>query len=137
MMAWFNCTPAMPPSLVSTIPTNLAMCPAPSASKMPPMPTGLVPLKPCSARAYWPLRSDSLPVPQAAELMVMLSAWVAVCAVGVVESVALTVKLLVPAVVGVPVMAPVLALSDRPTGSVPVMLQVTGAVPPLDWSVAL
>ena len=68
----------------------------------------------------------------------MLSAFVAVCAVGDVESLAVTVKLLVAAVVGVPEITPVPGFNERPAGSVPaVTLQVMGAAPPLDCSVAL
>jgi hypothetical protein len=71
-------------------------------------------------------------------MTVMLRACVAVCAVGVAESVALTVKLLAPVVVGVPVIAPVLVLSVRPAGRAPtVTAHVTGGVPPLDCSVLL
>jgi hypothetical protein len=56
---------------------------------------------------------------------------VAVCAVGVVESVTLAVKLKEPAVVGVPEIVPV-AESVRPAGKAPeVMLQLYGVVPPL------
>ena len=45
-------------------------------------------------------------------------------------SVALTVKLKVPVVVGVPLMMPVEAFSDRPVGSAPVVIdQVYGARP--------
>lgn len=56
---------------------------------------------------------------------------------GVLESVAVTVKLLVaPDPVGVPVMAPVAASRVRPAGRLPdVSAQVTGAFPPLDASV--
>ena len=63
---------------------------------------------------------------------------VAVCAVGAVESVALTVKALMPVVVGVPEILPVAAFSVKPAGSVPVvMVHVTGFVPPLDCKVWL
>jgi hypothetical protein len=66
----------------------------------------------------------------------MLRFALAVCGVGVVESVAVTVKLLVPAVVGVPLIVPVVGLSVRPTGSVPVVTaQLTGFVPPVNVSV--
>jgi hypothetical protein len=55
----------------------------------------------------------------------MESAFVAVAAVGVAESVTITVKFAVPAVVGFPVIAPVEVLRLRPAGRVPVeMLQV-------------
>ena len=52
-----------------------------------------------------------------AALMVMLSAWVLVCG-GVLESVAETVKLEVPAAVGVPEIVPEL-LSASPAGKLP------------------
>jgi len=56
---------------------------------------------------------------------VMLRAFVAVCAVGVVESVTCTVKLNVPDVVGVPEMAPVEDVKLRPAGRDPeLMLQL-------------
>ena len=73
-----------------------------------------------------------------AAIIWMLSCFVAVCAVGTVESVALTVNVVVPAVpVGVPVIAPVLAFSKRPAGSAPTeMVQVTGGVPPALSNVA-
>jgi hypothetical protein len=68
--------------------------------------------------------------------MVMLNAFVAVSA-GVLESVAVTEKLEVPAVVGVPVIAP-FAASVRPVGSAPVVTaQVIGVAPPVDCRVAL
>jgi len=68
---------------------------------------------------------------------VMLRDFVAVCAVGLVESVALTVNEEVPAAVGVPLSAPSDA-SDRPVGSEPVvMLQVYGLVPPVAPRVAV
>jgi len=72
----------------------------------------------------------------AAGLIVIDSALVAVWA-GELESVTMAVKLKVPAVVGVPEMAPVLALRVRPGGRVPVEIdQVYGVVPPLAVSVA-
>ena len=53
------------------------------------------------------------------------------------ESVTCTVKLEVPDVVGVPVIAPVLALRLSPAGRLPVVrLQVYGAMPPFAASVA-
>ena len=56
---------------------------------------------------------------------VMLRAFVAVCAVGVVESVTCTVKLNVPDVVGVPEMAPVEDVKLKPAGRDPeLMLQL-------------
>jgi hypothetical protein len=62
----------------------------------------------------------------------MLNACVAVCRVGAVESVTLTAKLNVPAVVGVPEIVPLAAAIVRPAGNVPeLMLQLYGVVPPL------
>ena len=64
-----------------------------------------------------------------APLIVMLSACVLVCG-GVLESVAETVNFAVPAVVGVPLMAPAL-LMVKPAGKLPVVTaQVTVPVPP-------
>lgn len=72
-----------------------------------------------------------------AELTVMLSAFVAVCA-GEPESVPFTVKLLVPAVVGIPVIAPVAAFKFNPAGKAPVVIDhVTAPVPPVAPSVVL
>jgi hypothetical protein len=51
--------------------------------------------------------------------MVMLTAADAVFAVGVSESVAVTVKLVGPVAVGVPEMTPVLAFRVRPAGRLP------------------
>ena len=57
---------------------------------------------------------------------------VAVCAVGVVESVTFAVKLNEPAAVGVPETTPVVALRLNPAGSAPeLMLQLYGVVPPV------
>jgi hypothetical protein len=65
----------------------------------------------------------------------MLSDCVVACAVGAVESVTLTAKLKVPAVVGVPEIVPLAAASVRPAGNAPeLMLQVSGVVPPLEVS---
>ena len=67
------------------------------------------------------------------EYIVIDNAWVAVAPLA---SVALTVKLLVPAVVGVPLISPVLVLSDSPAGRLPVAIaHVIGLLPPLDVSV--
>ena len=69
-------------------------------------------------------------------LIVMLSPWVLVCG-GLLESVAATVKLDVPAVVGEPVIAPV-PLKFNPGGKLPwARLQVIVPVPPALCSVAL
>ena len=66
--------------------------------------------------------------------IVMLKLLVAVAAM---ESVTRTVKVETAAMVGVPVMAPVLAFRVRPAGSEPVTTDhVRGAVPPLAASVA-
>ena len=57
---------------------------------------------------------------------------------GVPESVAVTVKLEAPALVGVPVIAPVPEFSDKPAGSAPaVMLHFSGGVPPATSTEAL
>jgi len=70
--------------------------------------------------------------------MVMLSVCVAVCAVGVVESVTCTVKFELPVALGVPEMAPVDAAKVNPAGNDPELtLQVYGDVPPLAASVTL
>ena len=53
---------------------------------------------------------------------VMLNDFVAVCAVGAVESVTLTVKLNVPAVVGVPEIVPLAVASVRPPGNAPALM---------------
>ena len=67
----------------------------------------------------------------------MLNALVPVCT-GIVESVTRTVKLKVPAAVGVPEITPVPALSDRPVGNEPLARdQVYGGVPPEAASVAV
>ena len=63
-------------------------------------------------------------------LMVMLRLAVTLW-VGDSESVTLAVKLKVPAVVGVPVIAPVLVLRLSPGGKLPVLLQVKGVMPPV------
>ena len=66
----------------------------------------------------------------------MLKDWVAVCAVGVVESVTFTVKLNDPDAVGVPEIVPLEAFNVSPPGSAPeLMLQLYGVVPPLAASV--
>ena len=70
-------------------------------------------------------------------MIVMVSAFVVVCG-GVPESVAFTVKLAVPATVGVPVIAPVPAFSDNPAGNDPLARdQVTAPVPPVEAKLAL
>jgi hypothetical protein len=67
----------------------------------------------------------------------MLNDCVAVCAVGVVESVTFTVKRNDPAAVGVPEIVPVEADSVRPAGNEPDWIdQVYGDVPPVAVSAA-
>ena len=66
----------------------------------------------------------------------MLKDWVAVCAVGVVESVTFAVKLNEPDDVGVPEIVPLEAFNVSPPGNAPeLMLQLYGVVPPLPASV--
>jgi hypothetical protein len=68
-------------------------------------------------------------------LIVMFNALVALLELA---SVTFAVKLLVPVAVGVPVIAPVLALSDSPVGRLPALMdQVSGEVPPVAVSVTL
>ena len=72
-----------------------------------------------------------------AGMIVMLKAFEAVSA-GVLESVAVTVKLAVPAVVGVPEITPVAPARAKPVGSEPAVTdQVMGAAPPVDVKAAL
>ena len=69
-------------------------------------------------------------------ITVMLKAFVAVRA-GVLESAAWTVKLAVPAVVGVPLKVP-LAAKTTPAGSAPAITdQVIGGAPPVASKLAL
>ena len=66
----------------------------------------------------------------------MLRALVALCT-GLLASLTWTVKLKVPATVGIPVIAPLVPLSVRPVGKDPLAIdQVYGSVPPLAASVA-
>ncbi len=68
----------------------------------------------------------------------MLNFCVALCAVGVVESVTFTVKPKVPAAVGVPEIAPVEAFKFRPGGREEALMdQVYGVVPPVAARLAL
>lgn len=72
-----------------------------------------------------------------AAAMVMLSETSGVCG-GVLWSVAFTLKSISPAAVGVPEMTPLVPFRLSPAGKVPeLMLQVTGAVPPVEASVAV
>jgi hypothetical protein len=74
----------------------------------------------------------------AAAATVMLRDFVAVTAIGVVESVTSAVKLNDPAVVGVPEIVPLAAASVRPGGSAPELtLQLYGAMPPVAVKVAV
>jgi hypothetical protein len=69
--------------------------------------------------------------------MVTLRFLVAVCAVGVSASVAVTVKFVVPEALGVPVMAPVELLSERPVGKLPVVTaHEYGVTPPVACKLA-
>jgi hypothetical protein len=69
---------------------------------------------------------------------VILNDCAAVCGVGAVESITLTVKLNVPAVVGVPEITPVDAAKLNPAGSIPALtLQLYGVVPPLACNVVV
>ncbi|KKW18947.1 MAG: hypothetical protein UY62_C0092G0003 [Parcubacteria group bacterium GW2011_GWF2_50_9] len=64
--------------------------------------------------------------------MVIESAWVAVCGVGVVESLTCTVKSKVPKALGVPEIKPVELFNDNPVGRFPVLiLHVYGSIPPV------
>lgn len=74
--------------------------------------------------------------PMRAELTVNDSVLVAVRGVGKVASVTVTVTVLVPAAVGVPVICPVFGLIVRFAGK-PVALHVYGVVPPTAATVAL
>ncbi len=66
-----------------------------------------------------------------------MSAWLAVCA-GLAASVTCTVRLAVPATVGVPLITPVVALRLRPAGSVPLLSdQLYGVVPPVATRLAV
>jgi hypothetical protein len=62
-----------------------------------------------------------------------VSACVALCAVGVVLSTTFTVnEYVLPAIVGVPLIAPVLVFKLKPPGNVPALIEyVYGVVPPL------
>ena len=67
----------------------------------------------------------------------ILNGCVVVCGVGAVLSVTFTVKLKVPAAFGVPVIAPVAAVNDKPPGNAPLLIDhVYGAVPFCAASVA-
>jgi len=72
-----------------------------------------------------------------AGLTTMLRFAVAVLAVGVSESVTVTVKFVVPEAVGVPEMAPVEAFRIRPAGKLPVVtVHEYGVMPPVACNVA-
>lgn len=81
-----------------------------------------------------PAGNDVVVMSSAGAVIVILSAAVAVFAVGVSESVTITVKLVVPTngPVGFPVMAPVEPFSERPAGRLPTLMdQVYGVIPPV------
>jgi hypothetical protein len=83
-----------------------------------------------------PAGSDAV-VTDKAGFTTMLRLAVAVLAVGVSESVTVTVKLEVPAVVGVPDITPVEALRIRPAGKLPVVTaHEYGVMPPVACKVA-
>jgi hypothetical protein len=82
----------------------------------------------------WPAGSELVVICTGvtAAAMVRVSDCVAVCAVGVVESVTLAMKLNGPDAVGVPEIVPVAADSVRPPGKAPELtLQLYGVVPPV------
>jgi hypothetical protein len=84
-----------------------------------------------------PLASVVEVMVRGAGLIARLSCLLTFWAVGVPESVAATVKVVVPGDEGVPEMAPEVA-NDSPLGKLPVdTVQVTGVVPPEDCRVAL
>ena len=88
-------------------------------------------------KAYWPFRRDSWPDPQditgggAVLFIVMLRFCTADCAPALLESVAFTVKLVVPlGPVGVPVMCPDESMLN-PAGKLPLLtISVTVPAPP-------
>ena len=87
----------------------------------------------------WPVApevSDVVVIVSGPEAIFNVRVTVAVCGVGVVESVALMITLPLLAAVGVPVIAPVPALIERPAGR-PVADQVYGAIPPVAAMVML
>jgi hypothetical protein len=103
---------------------------------------GVVPPDEASVVEYpvptWPDGTEVLVICTAvtAAATVRESDFVAVCAVGVVESVTFAVKLNEPDAVGVPEIVPALD-KVRPAGRAPeLMLQLYGAVPPLAANVA-
>src|SRR5947199_6849720 len=122
---------------MSSTPTARAICPAPSASNIPPSVTAPFASKPCMVKAYWPFRRDSWPDPQditgggAVLFIVMLRFCTADCAPALLESVAFTVKLVVPLdPAGVPVMCPDESILN-PAGKPPLLTaSVTIPAPP-------
>src|SRR5437016_710016 len=115
---------------MSSTPVDRAMCPAPSASNMPPSVTAPFASKPCIVNAYWPFKRDSWPDPQAVgeALMVMLRFCTADAGPALLESVAVTVKLVVPlGPVGVPVMCPDESIVNP--AARPPLLTVSATVP--------
>jgi hypothetical protein len=70
------------------------------------------------------------------DVIVILSILEVVCP-GLPASLTWTVKLTVPVAVGIPVIAPLLGLSVKPTGRVPLIMdQVYGVIPPLASNIA-
>src|ERR1700675_1019160 len=105
IMDRFVCKPATSVLLMSSMPTDVATWPAPSALNVAPMPTGPLESKPRSAMAYCPFNSDSLPEPQAALTALIVSEKVICLVIGTVsESLTSTTMLFVVlGAVGVPV----------------------------------
>ena len=80
------------------------------------------------ATDWFPLGSEVVVIAKD-ELIVMLRSFVVVLDP---ESVTCTVKVLVPVALGVPVMAPELAFSDKPAGSAPAaIVRAYGGAPPV------
>ncbi len=122
----------------------MATLPAPSKLKMPPMPTGPLESKPCRSMAYWPLKRDSLPEPQAAVtgLMVIEKVICAVMGLPSESATSMMMLLVVPVAVGVPVIVAdgLPGLNCRFAGSAvepASMVNVYGGTPPLAVMVAL
>jgi hypothetical protein len=119
-----------------SVPPAESVKPAGSAPELMLQVYGVVPPDAASVVEYdvptWPEGTEVVVIWTAvtAAAIVRLSDFVAVCAVGVVESVTFAVNVNEPEAVGVPEIAPV-ADRVRPAGNAPeLMLQVYGVVPP-------
>ena len=119
-----DCTPAT--ELRSITPELIP--PVPLATMEAMSDTGPLASNPARGMRYRPLRRLSLPPAQVVmEVTSRVSCCVAVAGVGMLESVSSTVKVLVPVVLDLPVIAPVAVFRESPPGSEPVwMLQVKG-----------